>query len=192
MKPGKFATLGVVAALFAALPVQAHGAAGRHCVSRLELTGQHGRVSEARLMPIGCFATFAEAISAGSGGAVRVPRWITPASLTQAHLDVDPNAFVPLGSVMIGTEYDLVNYSALGSSHSYFATSTCSESTTWEVSYVTDTWNDLFSSGKGFGGCNTNKKFAASNFGGSVRVCTPNCSNYGSLSNEVSSLRWRP
>ena len=49
-----------------------------------------------------------------------------------------------------------------------------------------------FIPGKGFGGCDTNKKFENTNFGGSVLTCTPNCTNYGTLSNQVSSLRWKP
>ena len=53
-------------------------------------------------------------------------------------------------------------------------------------------WDNVFSSGKGFGGCDTNKKFENTNFGGSVLTCTPNCTNYGTLSNQVSSLRWKP
>jgi hypothetical protein len=79
-----------------------------------------------------------------------------------------------------------------GQSQDYFAPSTCSATNIWEVNYVGDTWNDRFSSGKGFGGCNHNKKFAAADFGGDVLTCTPNCNDYGSLSNQVSSLRWRP
>jgi hypothetical protein len=46
--------------------------------------------------------------------------------------------------------------------------------------------------GEGFGGSDTNKKFENTNFGGSVLTCTPNCTNYGTLSNQVSSLRWKP
>jgi hypothetical protein len=91
--------------------------------------------------------------------------------------------------VLIGTEYSETQYD--GTSKSYFAAVTCSATVTWEVSYVGDTWNDRFESGKGFGGCNHNRKFAASQFGGASVLCTPNCTSYGSLNNLVSSLRWR-
>jgi hypothetical protein len=94
----------------------------------------------------------------------------------------------PLASVLIGTEYDGTGYT--GASNSYFAAVTCSATVSWAVSYVGDTWNDRFASGKGFGGCDHNKKYFDANFGGTVLTCTPNCSNYGSLVNEVSSLKW--
>ena len=60
------------------------------------------------------------------------------------------------------------------------------------MSYVGNFWNDDFESGRGFGGCDTNKKFKAANFGGDVLTCTPDCLSYGVLRNEVSSLRWKP
>jgi hypothetical protein len=137
---------------------------------------------------LGCYATFAQALAEGSGGSIQVPATTTPAALTDATLQTDSVA-APAASVLIGTEWTNINYT--GGSNSYFAASTCTASTTWQVSYVTDAWNDVFSSGKGFGSCDVNKKFAASNFGGAVVTCTPNCSSYGSLNGEISSLRWR-
>ena len=77
-----------------------------------------------------------------------------------------------------------------GASASYYAPSGCGN-TTWEVSYVGNSWNDLFESGKGFGTCDRNRKFEHSNFGGNSILCTPNCSDYGQVRNRVSSLRWR-
>jgi hypothetical protein len=91
--------------------------------------------------------------------------------------------------VLIGREFNGSSYA--GSSNDYFAPDTC-QGNIYEVAYVGDAWNDKFQSGKGFGGCDHNKKFVASNFGGDSLTCTPNCTSYGSLSNEVSSLRWRP
>ena len=96
----------------------------------------------------------------------------------------------PTSSVLIGTEYNALGFG--GSSNDYFASTACAGTDVWEVNYVGDAWNDLFSSGKGFGGCDHNKKFQDADFGGSVLTCTPNCNDYGLLSNEVSSLRWKP
>lgn len=91
--------------------------------------------------------------------------------------------------VMIGTEFNLNNYN--GASKDYFAANTC-QGDTWEVSLSGTAQNDTFQSGKGFGGCDHNKKFAGPSFGGNSLTCTPNCTGYGSLDNDVSSLRWKP
>jgi hypothetical protein len=167
----------------------ASAAVGRHCAYRLAPVGAvRGGITRARLNLVGCFATFPEALFAGSGGAIRVPRGTTPASLTDRQLR---SGTTPTGraSVLIGTEYDLTSFA--GGSYDFFASSTCTASTTWQVANVGALWNDRFESGTGFGGCHTNKKFRNTNFGGTVVTCTPTCSNYGALNNQVSSLRWR-
>lgn len=165
---------------------------GNHCAFRLIPIGRGVAPNAIATRPelVGCFGSFAEAVRAGSGGAIRLPANSTPASLTDEQLTAATSAS-PTGlvSVLIGTEWDNLNYA--GASSSYYASSTCTASTTWEKSYVGDLLNDMFSSGKGFGGCDTNKKFAASNFSGASVTCTPNCSTYGTVGNLVSSLRWR-
>jgi hypothetical protein len=157
-------------------------AEGDDCAYELVPIAVEGSVVLAEPVLIGCFATYAEALAAGSGGEIQAEADATPLTVSDAEVATTSS------SVLIGTEWDAINYS--GPSNSYFAASTCTASTTWQVSYVTDAWNDLFSSGKGFGGCDRNRKFEHSNFGGASLLCTPNCSNYGSLSNKVSSLRW--
>jgi hypothetical protein len=138
---------------------------------------------------LGCYPTYAEALSVGSSGAIDVPALTTPASLTDAVLAADTIA-TATADVLIGTEFTGVSYG--GTSKSYFASATCSTGVVWGVADVGASWDNEFSSGKGFGGCDTNKKFENTNFGGSVLTCTPNCTNYGALSNQVSSLRWKP
>jgi hypothetical protein len=174
----------VVGALLA-VAAPAGALEGSHCAARLEPSGPGGEA--ATVVELGCFATYAEALVAGSAGSVHVPEGTAPSSLTDAVLAASTEPLAT--SVLIGTEFDETLY--LSSSKSYFASATCSASVTWEVSYVGDTWNDRFESGKGFGGCDHNRKFAASGFGGSSLVCTPNCTSYGTLNNEVSSLRWK-
>jgi hypothetical protein len=159
---------------------------GKHCAYRLDPVSKTGHVTLAEPVLIGCYATFAEAISAGTSGNVTVDPSMTPDRVTDADLTRTDSR----GAVLIGTEFLGTGYG--GDSNTYSALLTCSALNTWEVAYVGDAWNDKFSSGKGFGGCDHNKKFAASNFGGNVLTCTPNCTNYGDLSNEVSSLRWKP
>ena len=165
----------------ALVPAPASAASGNDCAYELQPVSRDGARLLAEPVLIGCFATYAEALAAGSDGAISVAADATPLTLSDADIGIS-------SLVLIGTEWDYLNYS--GVSNSYYATSTCSASTTWEVAYVTDAWNDLFSSGKGFGSCDHNRKFQHSNFGGASVLCTPNCSTYGSLTNEVSSLRW--
>jgi hypothetical protein len=159
---------------------------GQHCVSRLVPLEPVGGVTQARLEPIGCFATYDQALEAGSGTAIDVSASVSPATLTDATATLLGTA----SSVLIGTEFDGSLY--LGSSQSYFASETCSTNVIWSVANVGSEWNDRFRSGKGFGGCDTNKKFQHENFGGDVKICTPNCSEYGSLADQVTSLKWRP
>jgi len=178
---GKVASLVLLLADVLA-PVPAGAADADDCAYELRPISREGDRVLAEPVLIGCFGTYSEALAAGSGGAITAEADATPLTIS------DPDLVTAASSVLIGTEWDATSYA--GVSNSYFASSTCSTSTTWELSYVTDTWNDLFSSGKGFGGCDRNRKFEHSNFGGSSVLCTPNCSNHGSLSNKVSSLRW--
>lgn len=179
-------------AAFVAVLLQAGPASGgnqEHCAFLLDpVAVKNGGVIQATPVEVGCYATYAEALAAGSGGAIALDASTTPSSLTEDEL-VDATLEVTVSSVVIGTEWDETGF--LDASKSYFAATTCSSLVTWEVGYVTDQWNDRFESGKGFGGCDRNRKFADSQFGGSSILCTPNCSTYGTLNNHVSSLRWR-
>ncbi len=171
------------------VPAQAGGA--RHCVVRLQPLAARGArgVIRAKAVDMGCYASFAEAVKIGSGGSVNLSAGATPASLTQRQLNA-ATSVVPNANVMIGSEYDIQTY--LGDSKNYFAPTACAGDDIWEVSYVGDAWNDMFESGKGFGGCDHNRKFGAADFAGTSIVCTPNCTDYGVLNNKVSSLRWKP
>jgi hypothetical protein len=180
---GALAPLAFVAVVFH--PGPAVGETEVHCAVQLEPVGVRGIVIVAEAVEIGCYPTYAEALGAGSNGAMAVDASTTPSSLSDAEVGVAASA----SSVLIGTEWDETGFGS--SSKSYFATNSCSSVVSWEVGYVTDQWNDRFESGKGFGGCDRNRKFEASQFGGASVLCTPNCSTYGSLNNEVSSLRWR-
>ena len=157
-----------------------------HCAYRLEPVAVKGPTTLATLVDLGCYDTFAEALSTGSEGTIVVDASMTPEALTDADLTASATA---ASDVLIGTEYDAINYSS--SSVSYFAPVTCSSTKTWDVSYVGDLWNDRFASGRGFGGCDHNRKFKHADFNGDVQLCTPNCPSYGVLTEEVSSLRWK-
>jgi hypothetical protein len=164
---------------------EAHARSGSNCAYRLVPDSRSGHVIKARLEALGCFATFAEAVAAGTYGTVRLPASATPDTVT----DADVAQAQPLTDVLIGTEYTHTGFG--GTSNDYFAPDACNGNT-YEVAYVGDTWNDTFASGKGFGGCDHNKKYAGSNFSGDVITCTPNCTDYAPIRNQVSSLRWKP
>jgi hypothetical protein len=168
------------------LPAPANAEEDTHCVAYLRPSSTEGAVVHADLVELGCFATYADALAAGTDGALLLDDRVTPETLS-----VDEVAEATAGtssSVLIGTEWIETGFTS--SSKSYFAASTCSDLLTWEVGYVTDAWNDRFESGKGFGGCDRNRKFQHAQFAGSSLLCTPNCSSYGALNDEVSSLRW--
>ena len=170
-------------------PASAQGRRGeRHCAYRLEPESRpRPHVISARLVRIGCYETLSKSIAAGTDGSVRVPPSTSPQDLTAALLTRSASRLA--ADTLIGTEWTNVNYG--GDTRSFYADNACA-SVTWEVPYVGDRWNDNFESGKGFGGCDTNRKFGHVDFGGGVVTCTPNCGDYGTLRNEVSSLKWKP
>jgi hypothetical protein len=186
----RFATTALLAVLaWSVLAVPAQGRTGRHCVYRLVTIDRHGSVNETRADLIGCYATFSEAISAGTQGHVRLPASMCPEQLTVRVLAAASTG-TRAGDVVLGTEFNLNGYA--GASKNWTAAATCSANDIWDINYVGDQYNDMFNSGKGFGGCDHNRKFEHADFGGEAMTCTPNCSNYGTLANEVSSLRYRP
>jgi hypothetical protein len=158
---------------------------GTHCVVRLvPIAISDDGVIEAQPVDEGCYASLGAALEAGTGGEFTASVPTDPSAISQDLLDA---SLVGASDVLLGTEYDGTSFA--GASKSYFASSGCAN-TTWQVANVGSTWNDQFESGKGFGTCDHNRKFEHENFGGSVVLCTPNCGTYGSLRNEVTSLRW--
>jgi hypothetical protein len=83
-------------------------------------------VTSASLDLIGCFDTYEAALVAGIGHPIDVGAVVAPQTLTDEAL---PTATIT-ASVLIGTEYDGSGFA--GSSNSYFASSTCTSSTTWQ------------------------------------------------------------
>jgi len=158
---------------------------GTHCVVRLVPIAISGDGAiEAEPVEEGCYASLEAALEAGTGGSFTASVPTDPSAISQDLLD---SSLVGASDVLLGTEFDSTNFA--GASKSYVASSGCAN-TTWQVANVGSTWNDRFESGQGFGTCDHNRKFEHENFGGSVVLCTPNCGTYGSLRNEVTSLRW--
>jgi hypothetical protein len=171
------------------VPMAQAASAGSNCAYQLDPVSYDAATHtvSADLVLIGCYDTLADALVAGSGGTIQVSSSTTPAQLTQAM--VSDSAPAAGNDTLIGTEWTSTGFGGL--SASYYAPDSCA-GTVYAVAYVGDAWNDDFESGKGFGGCDANKKFQHRDFGGSVLTCTPNCSDYGALRNQVSSLKWRP
>lgn len=168
----------------------ARPAAGRHCAVRLEPASYpKPNVILARAVRVGCYDTLSEAVEAGSGGVIRLPRETTPEELTDELIARSTvTARIGGGDTPIGTEWSSISYS--GGSRTYVAPDACAGNV-WELGDI-GVWNNEFESGKGLGGCDTNKRFSQVNFGGAVVTCTPNCPDYVDLRNDVSSLRWKP
>lgn len=174
----------------------AAGAAGQsdpppgelHCAWKLEPVGPGDvpGVTETVSVPLGCFTSASEAIAVGTGGVVRIPDDLAGDRLTQEILD--EFGAQAASSFLIGREYDNTNYVNL--IYEAFAPGPCTATSGWEVGYVGDALNDRFESGKGFSNCNWNYKYEHSQFRGARLECNPNCSTYGALRNQVSSLKW--
>ena len=157
-----------------------------HCVLRLVPISTDAATSttQAAVEEEGCYPTLDQALAVGTGtGSLTEGSLALGGGVTAAAEEIPGS-----GDVLIGIEYNEPAYE--GSSFSYYAPTGCLN-TTWEVSYVGSNWNNIFESGKAFGACDRNRKYAGSNFIGDSLLCTPNCANYGTLRNDVSSLRWR-
>lgn len=161
-----------------------------HCAVYLDRSGDDPATNPIETDPVdlGCYETLTEAVSIGTNGAVAPisggvsSRTSFRAAMRQLMTEEDPEK-----RFLIGIEWNHINFD--GGSRSYYFDRACN-SNPIEVN-IGDTWNDQFESGKGFAGCGSNKKFKHANQSGDVLLCTPNCSNYGDLRNEVSSLRWK-
>jgi hypothetical protein len=184
---GNVASLLALAASVVATGPAAAGTGEQHCVVRLVPLSAETADGVVTASPRneGCFSTLEAALEAGTGGDVTLAASVGPQDLTQSLLEI---SIAGASDVLLGTEYDSINFG--GGSTNYFASSGCA-STTWQVSNVGSALNDTFESGKGFGTCDHNRKFEHADFGGAVQLCTPNCGTYGTLRNEVTSLRWR-
>ena len=98
----------------------ARSAAGRHCAVRLEPQSHpKPHVILARGVRVGCYDTLSEAVEAGSGGAIRLPRETTPQELTDELIAKSTvTARIGGGETLIGTEWISVGYTS--NSKSYF------------------------------------------------------------------------
>ena len=198
---------GLLAPLLAAEPVAARPR-GKHCAAQAQ--EGHGGTAAATALKPDCYATFAEAVAAATGGRVRLARDAKPADLTDRVLARGTERGMrPAGAsqTVIGLIYDLTNYGnggTAGASFIYWTTnpSVCRGGATMSVSNLDASnpwWNDRISSARTFQGCNA-RYYLHANFGGTSIAGTA-ANNYDianfdgppaipGMSNNASSIRW--
>jgi len=151
-----------------------------HCVFELRPVERTARAVFTEPLPRGCFSTQAESMAVGTNGNVILPPDTEAEDLSQDLIDQF--------TVVIGREFDEGSF--VDKLVEYYAPTGCNQNT-WVVNYVGNSLNDRFESGKGFAHCDLNRKFEDADLGGASILCTPHCSAYGVLRDEVSSLRWK-
>jgi hypothetical protein len=160
----------------------APAAAGGNCVVRIDPL-QRGQQSSHVSQPQ-CFATFAEAIAAATGGAVHLSPSVKPSQLTQAMLGVTPYT-----TTVIGVDYVDSNYG--GNSLTWTSTSGgCTSTQSFQASSMPSGWNDVVSSALSYQNCNTYWHFQDSGFGGAQLDCGPSCATMGVMNDQTSSEKW--
>jgi hypothetical protein len=159
-----------------------------HCAYMLQPVGPGDTPGVIAAVPslMGCYESASEAIFVGTGGAVRVPERFAGEALTQEVLDA--YGAESASQFLIGREYNNTNFINLLAE--YFASAACTNSRGWQIAYVGDGHNDKFESGRGFSNCDWNYKYEHADFRGARRECSPNCSSYQALRNQVSSLKY--
>jgi hypothetical protein len=161
-----------------------NGTHGRHCAVQIEPV-QEGDISSA-VKDLGCYTTFAEAISAATRGEVQLDPRITPETITEADLRATYRT-------AIGIDFDL----------SYYGGASQTWSTTTPVgcfglpfggryqANMPSWFNNRLSSTRAFVGCRLNYSFTGYNQTGYWKPCYPDCPYIGNfMNNTTSSKRW--
>lgn len=170
--------IAVAGIVTAAAPAGANG----NCVVQIAPV-QPGQQSSQISQPQ-CFATFAQAIAAATGGTVHLSSTTQPDQLTQAML-----AAAPATETVIGIDY--VNSGFTGQDLVWQVTDGgCKVGQNFSASSMPSGWNDVVSSARSFGGCNTYTHFENSGFTGSELNCGGGCSTMGAMNDKTSSEKW--
>lgn len=155
---------------------------GGNCVVKIDPV-QPGQQSSHVSQPQ-CFATFAEAIAAATGGTVHLSSSVKPSQLTQAMLGDTPDT-----TTVIGVDY--VNSHYGGNSLTWTSTSGgCTSTQTFQASSMPSGWNDVVSSALSYQNCNTYWHYQNINFGGAQIDCGPSCATMGVMNDQTSSEKW--
>lgn len=169
----------------------------RHCITQVEVvTAEAAEASEessAVEEGVGeaatCFATFSEAISAATNGAVQLPPDVTAATVTEEMLQAEsPTA------VVIGIDYD--GFNSTDPTLTFFAPNAvgCTTGLSYAKNTAPTGWNDRASSaGAGFVGCNRMYHYEGTFATGAVLRCPApgnTCAVFGAMNNRTSSWRF--
>lgn len=177
-----FATTLVVIAAAGTLTSAAPAEGGGNCVVQIDPV-QPGQSSSHVSQPQ-CFATFAEAIAAATGGTVQLGPSVKPTQLTQAMLGDTPDT-----TTVIGVDY--VNSYEGGNSLTWTSTSGgCTSTQSFQASSMPSGWNDVVSSALSYQNCNTYWHYENTGFKGSQIDCGPRCDTMGVMNDQTSSEKW--
>jgi hypothetical protein len=188
------ALLGILLAALAFLPTRSYAqsprmtAKERHCVAALEPVSPGAE--RTKVASFSCYPTFSEAILAATDGAV----WLPPDEDlgTQLNrLDEEQRAQKSYGTkatFVIATDFRDTNF--LGPSLSWTRSAPCSATVSYQAASMPAGWNDVVSSSRGFSKCNTNVLYENNNFGGALRICSPDCATLGVMNDRTSSRKW--
>jgi hypothetical protein len=153
-----------------------------NCVAHIDPV-QPGQQSSQVSQPQ-CFATFAEAIAAATGGTVHLSPTTKPSQLTQSMLSDEPDT-----STVIGIDW--VNSNFGGNSYTWtVGNGGCAVGVSFSVTPMPSGWNDVVSSAKSFANCNTYTHFENVGFTGSELNCGPKCATMGAMNDKTSSEKW--
>jgi hypothetical protein len=158
----------------------------RHCVVRIDPVkpGQ----SASRVYDLRCFATFAQAITAATGGRVHLPANTSPAQLTDQVLSPQGVTAAPF---VIGIDYKDWFYG--GTSVTWQSDSSGCTSGLWFWSNTMPAgFDNQLSSTRAFSNCNHNTNWENTGQTGAEVICTPDCSYVGDTMNDrISSKTWK-
>lgn len=165
-------------------PASAHArpaASGHHCIVQISpvLPGQ----TSSQMSAPRCFATFRQAISAATSGAVRVSSSVTPRTLSARMLR--PERLT--ATVVLSIDYVNSNYQ--GNTLTWYDSGTAGcAANTYSASSMPSGWNDVISSSHRYDSCTHNPHFENVNFGGAIYPCT--CATMGVMNDKTSSEKW--
>jgi hypothetical protein len=153
-------------------------ASGQACLAQAQPPGSTAAPA------VTCYPTFAQSISAATGGRVSLPPGTAAGSVTPDQINA--GAAVPNTSFVLSI--DFVNSNFGGPSLTWFQSSKCGS---FQIASMPSGWNDVISSVQAYNGC-ANTLYQNNNFGGTTFNIGRNGSaaGLGSFNDKTSSQRW--
>jgi hypothetical protein len=170
---------GAVAAASVPAPVPVQTTSCVNHLTRIAASGPAARISSVQ-----CYGTFAEAFRAVTNGHVQVSSDLRPSQVTAAM--VAPQAAGD--SVVLGIDFSDPNF--YGDTVYWTASTGCTPSLSWVLSWVGSRNNDVGASAMSFSGCSRYNHYDNVNYGGAVFTCIWSCGSLGALNQRTSSESW--